>query len=271
MNDADIIESGLLERFVLGECTPAEEAIVLRAIGESEAIRAELAVIEQANEQLAFNSALQPRELVKARLMASIAEGSTSPKATPVFDIAPQHDALRSPSFWRIAATVLLFISAGINVWLFTELNSATNRLAQIENENAVLAAELTVQRDRSNALFADLQTVVQPGVKTIELRGNEKQPNALALLYWNEDNNELYLSANQLEALPEDKQYQLWALVDGTPVDAGVFELIDGVLALQRMKSIETDAAAFAITVEPRGGRPTPTLETLCLYGETV
>ena len=37
----------------------------------------------------------------------------------------------------------------------------------------------------------------------------------------------EVYLLVNQLPTPDPDKQYQLWAIVDGNPVDAGVFDMI--------------------------------------------
>ena len=64
-----------------------------------------------------------------------------------------------------------------------------------------------------------------------------------------------------------EEHQYQLWALVDGKPVDLGVFDAEDGVIGLKDMKSIGT-LQTFAVTLEPRGGSINPTLEKLMVIG---
>jgi anti-sigma-K factor RskA len=63
------------------------------------------------------------------------------------------------------------------------------------------------------------------------------------------------------------DHQYQLWALVDGKPVDLGVFDMRDGEVGLKNMKPIGV-AQTFAVTLEPRGGSVSPTLEKLMVIG---
>ena len=62
-------------------------------------------------------------------------------------------------------------------------------------------------------------------------------------------------------------QQYQLWAIVDGKPVDAGMVEIDPG-KALHRMKNIPK-AEAFAITLEKAGGSPTPTLTAMFVMGK--
>jgi anti-sigma-K factor RskA len=64
-----------------------------------------------------------------------------------------------------------------------------------------------------------------------------------------------------------EAHQYQLWALVDGKPVDLGVFDSTDKTIGLKDMKSIG-NAQTFAVTLEPRGGSVSPTLEKLMVIG---
>ncbi len=59
----------------------------------------------------------------------------------------------------------------------------------------------------------------------------------------------------------------QLWAIVEGKPVDAG---MIDACSGLCKMKNI-SNASAFAITLEKRGGSPTPNLEQLQVIGNVT
>lgn len=54
----------------------------------------------------------------------------------------------------------------------------------------------------------------------------------------------------------------------DGKPVDAGVFDW--NVAGLLKMKGLN-DAAAFAVSLEMRGGKPTPSLETMHVIGNVV
>jgi anti-sigma-K factor RskA len=62
------------------------------------------------------------------------------------------------------------------------------------------------------------------------------------------------------LPQAPADKQYQLWAIVDGVPQDAGVITKNDKTIRIQKMKSFgNIKVNAFAITLEKEGGNPTP------------
>ncbi len=57
----------------------------------------------------------------------------------------------------------------------------------------------------------------------------------------------------------PAGKQYQLWAIVDGKPVDGGMITSKDGKnYNIQKMKTFGR-AEAFAITLETAGGNPQP------------
>ena len=65
------------------------------------------------------------------------------------------------------------------------------------------------------------------------------------------------------------DKQYQLWAIVDGAPVDMGVFDLASAETdtTFQNVPFIE-NPQAFAVTLEPKGGSTNPTLDQMYVVG---
>ncbi len=71
-------------------------------------------------------------------------------------------------------------------------------------------------------------------------------------------------VAVENLPTPPTDKQYQLWALVDGKPVDAGMITDLEDLQAMKEMP----EAQAFAITLEPKGGSVNPTLEQLYVIG---
>jgi anti-sigma-K factor RskA len=67
---------------------------------------------------------------------------------------------------------------------------------------------------------------------------------------------------------LANNKQYQLWALIDGKPKDLGVFDARQDNVMIQMNDTKK--AQAFAITIEKKGGVPTPTLDSLQSEGKT-
>jgi anti-sigma-K factor RskA len=66
---------------------------------------------------------------------------------------------------------------------------------------------------------------------------------------------------------LPTDKQYQLWALIDGKPVDLGLFDQPQRNVILKMKNTQKADA--FAITIESRGNTGGPNLEQLQSMGK--
>jgi len=69
---------------------------------------------------------------------------------------------------------------------------------------------------------------------------------------------------AYDLPGLTDAQDYQLWFLKDGQPFDAGVFHVNAQGEYIGEVKNLPetlSGISAFAITREPKGGRPTPTM----------
>lgn len=99
-------------------------------------------------------------------------------------------------------------------------------------------------------------------------LKGTLNDTAARALVYWNPVEGELYLNASNIHQPDKGFQIELWALVNGQFVSIGKFDP-----PLQELKYMKTNpqAAAFAITVEPTGGREVPSLETMQVIGSVT
>ncbi|MGZ8517919.1 MAG: anti-sigma factor domain-containing protein, partial [Chitinophagaceae bacterium] len=85
--------------------------------------------------------------------------------------------------------------------------------------------------------------------------------PASFATVYWDTTSKDVILVVNNLPRPAGDKQYQLWALLDGKPIDVGMIDndIFTGEKKLMiQMKNV-SGAQAFAITLEKKGGNPTP------------
>ncbi|WP_250446913.1 anti-sigma factor, partial [Actinotalea sp. C106] len=67
-------------------------------------------------------------------------------------------------------------------------------------------------------------------------------------------------LVASDLPDLDEDAVYQLWAMRDGVPVDAGLLEVREG--QVQATAAEYQAGDGLAVSVEPAGGSAQPTTE---------
>jgi anti-sigma-K factor RskA len=91
----------------------------------------------------------------------------------------------------------------------------------------------------------------------------------SLATVYWNPKTKEVYLDIQRLKEISRENQFQLWAIIDDKPVNAGVFD--NEQEGLIEMNKIGPGVAVFAVTIEPRGGKESPTLSTMQVAGKVA
>lgn len=264
MDTSAYISSGILESYVLDQLTDEERAAVKVMALKHPEIQAEIYTIEKTLEEYARTQSKTPPSPLKNKIASQLQ--FKEPAAIPV-TFTPKRKVI--PMYWLIAASVVLVISIGYNVFLYIQLGDANDELMTLQLSKQYFAEQFEIQKTAYDDAKKHLSIVAQNGNKTVILKGLDNAPNAVASVYWNQSSKEVYLNISELPSPPENKQYQLWAIVNGKPVDAGIFELIPNTntIALQKMKPI-VDAQAFAVTLERKGGTKVPTLNAMYLLG---
>lgn len=171
--------------------------------------------------------------------------------------------------FWRkfgiisIVFAILAFSSAVYFGRMYYQIEESLN---EVIAENSQMTEDLQLNNVRLSELEVAFTISADPNYQIVGLSGLEIQPNASLSVWWNKQSSETFLMVNNLAPLPSDKDYQLWAIVDGQPVDMGVLSDPDQGSFL-KMNDIN-NAVAFAVTIEPKGGLPSPTLDQMCALG---
>lgn len=250
MEIKDIISSGLLELHVLGMTSPAEEAEVQDWAIKYPEVKAELNAIEISMEQYAMANAIEPGAALKQKIRDHINFPSASHIAA-----APAKVAGITP-FWKYAAAasiILLLGSALLNLSYYSKLESTSAALSETKQE-------LVEANNKLDTISADMGVIQNKYSKAVSLEGLPAAPDAAAKIFWMKNTGEVYIDPSNLPEAPEGKQYQLWGIVDGKPVDGGMIitSSRDKKFRIQKMKSFGK-AEAFAITLETEGGNPTP------------
>jgi anti-sigma-K factor RskA len=272
VNVQEYIESGIIESYVLGLLSEAEAQEVVDNMGRYPAIR--LAVKDSQETMATFSKgyAVAPKPEWRAGILAAAlsADQENTPSEGPkVRSLSSSEDSKNTkPGWFAIAASVALFLSAGFNAYQYStiesydqELLSANLRIASLEAENTSMVANY-------RSLQQDMEVFRDPNTAVFVMNAVEGRTQGLrADVLWNATTEMVYVDVKDLPAPPSDKQYQLWALVDGKPIDMGVFDIQGAEAGLQQMKQIP-GADAFAVTLEQKGGSPTPTLEEMYVYG---
>ncbi|MEP1034299.1 anti-sigma factor [Ekhidna sp.] len=266
MNIEEYISSGILEAYVMDQLSSAERTEVENAASEHSEIRYELERIELSMETLAFATAVKPPASVKGELLAQIETQQKVKKEAPVVEMRPES----SFGMLRFAAAASIIIALGSAIMAFNYWNkwqSAEDRLSTLIAQNEQFAENY----NQVNQQLDDIQNAVaimnNTAYQRVIMNGTDNSPESQATVYWNEATADVYLNIQNLKELSQNQQYQLWAIIDGKPVDAGVFDP-DGSNFLVHMKNIGANAAAFAVTIEPRGGSESPSLETMQVVG---
>lgn len=248
------ISSGILENFVLGLLSESERKEVEQNILKFPQLREELNKIEEALESYAKSKAIS----APAGLLDTIME-QIKPEDNPPVELTKNDKSTKS-RFWIIAAILATLLSL-LFMWMFYQKN---NQLGEIEQQNKTLQEECD---SKESELLSKIDILRNEGGLIIAMAGTDKAPDALTKVYWNDEQETAYLDIFNLPKPPSGKQYQLWAIVDGTPVDMGVFDISPND-TLVPAPFIE-NPAAFAITLEPAGGSESPTLEEMVVIGQ--
>jgi anti-sigma-K factor RskA len=270
LNIHEYISSGILEAYALGSLSDQERAEVEANLSRYPELKAELQTIEEAQEAFLLRSAITPPGRVKERIMREIdfpsptamAETHTTTQEARVVPISDE-----SVKWWKAATAASIAIAVLASYLAFNykgELNQTRERLDNLIAQNQQMAQDYNIVNQRLDQIENTIKIIDNPSYKRVIMKGTEAAPNALASIYWNESSSEVYLSIQQLRDLSQDQQFQLWAIVDGKPVDAGIFNTTAGLI---KMKDIHR-ASAFAVTIEPKGGSASPTLSSMQVIG---
>jgi len=135
-----------------------------------------------------------------------------------------------------------------------------TNLLNTIDTQNQRLLAiqgELNRKEELLNVLAAkQVEMVLMSGVPNF--------PVGYGKIIWDPDRKVAILQVSNLPPVPTDKDYQLWVIKGNQPISAGVFAVGTSEPAYFKIEQLAVtnpkEIAAFAITLEPKGGVPAPT-----------
>ena len=270
MDTKAYIESGVIESYVLGLASAEEAAELELLINLHPDIKKAVDDFAFLMEENAFANAVPPPPQVKNRLLVELADEFDDLEPTQMVPVVPiastNNDAgvLKKIKLWQYlaaASVVLLIASSALNFYFYNNYKSSDGKYQALLVERNSLQADNNVYKTKLDILDDNFNFINDTSVKVIKMKGVKGHENSLATVYWNAKTNDVYLAAKTLPQTASGKQYQLWAIVNGKPVDAGLVDSCDG--ALCKMKNI-SGAQAFAITLEKKGGSPTPDLTSM-------
>ena len=260
METKEYIESGILELYVYGLLSePENEEVDSKAKNNLE-INLEIIAIEKAI--VALSSSFSPFhsvanfEKIKTKLEL---------KHSKIIELEPTRNWSQYVGW---AAAILLLVGIG---YQYNQLEQTNTQIVNVEATKAKIEKDLNALQLKSKASETSLAVIRDINNTVVPLGGQAVAPQSSAKVYWNKETKVVYVDAAGLPEPPEGMVYQVWALKLNplTPTSIGLLENFK--VNDQKMFAVNNamDAEAFGITLEPKGGSLTPTMEQLYTLGK--
>lgn len=259
-NIQEYIDSGILELFVFGNLSEAEQHEVAALVDKHPELKREVEQIEAAMLMLSRATLSKPAPDVSG-MLAKISDSDST-------DVIPL-SRKRTPwtTYFQIAATIILIAALGFMIGQNKKLK---DQLVDIEQEQLLQESETQLAQQQAKAYSDLLEVLRNDEIRKIPLGPQAIAPDAYAQVFWDTANDKAYVDIKGLPEPPEGKVYQVWSLTLDplTPTSLGILDGDD--INGSRIYALDNpnQSQAFGITLEPEGGSESPTLEQLYTLG---
>ena len=249
----------LAPAFVMGTLSLEERRAFDSAMTDSTlaaALEPELAAHRAAAEFLATSQSMTPPPKLKGRVMSRIATEKVARGVAP----AVQVERKTARGAWVTAG--LLGIALAASLVFALDLRNETRSLRTQLDDQVAQAGQAKTQLAEREKLLA---TILGSGSDVTLVRLSPNQPTGPGMqVFWNTREGRAVVSASGLAQIASDRAYALWMIRDGKPVPIALFSPDASGRAIVQDIAVPTateGVAAFAVTEEPAGGSPQPTM----------
>ncbi len=237
-----ILDSDLLENYLLGAASDEETLQAENYISKYPEVRKAYDNLQENLETFAKLHAVEVPVELKEKIMARIRKENKNGSRFMKF---------------AIAACFAILVSAGATYFFWNQNQSLQKENTIVNNKIDDLQEEMREQLEDVRNQFIVLQN---PETKQYSVNGNKKAKELKAVAYVNPVKKLSYLNVSKLPHLPENQCYQMWAEVNGEMVNLGILKEADKKL----MALPYSDNSVGYITIEPKGGNDSPTVENI-------
>lgn len=258
----DYIDSGILELYVAGTLSDVENRDVYEMMMKHPEVLQEVLEIEAAIVKLTAATSPTSNAHIWNIIKEKLKLGGSDVKVVSMD--RPKYDWLTYTG-WAAA----LLIGAGL-LWTLNQNSELRSNVQTADIENAYLEEQIESSRNELAGTKNLLNAIRDRNIVAVPLGGQGNFENSYAKVYWNKEDNSIYLDAQGLPDAPAGKVWQVWSLTLNplTPTSLGTIENFNE--DDNKIFQIENanESQAFGITLEPAGGSESPTMEQLYTLG---
>ncbi len=238
------LDSDLLEKYLLGTTTELETMQVERYIAMYPEVRDTYFELQENLETFAKLHAVKAPQGLKDKIHARIKSERSGRKR--FFSYA-------------IAASITAIMFAGISYFFW-------NQNQNLQEENSVVSNKIRLLEENMKEQLEDVrnQFIVlnNPQTKKYNVKGNQKAKDLKAVAYINPVKKLSYINVSKLPNIPESQCFQMWAEVNGKMINLGIIEEAGNQQNLMALPY--ADNAIGYITIEPKGGNQSPSVDNI-------
>ena len=267
MDKEKFLSSGLIELYVIGLASERDAKVVRQYCDSFPDIQQKVDAMNEAMREYAIAHSVVPPESLKEKTFSELDQIISNKDISSEITAGSSTKTSAGLSKPGIVIALLLFALMGYGLLHFSGKYNSEKLKTNLLNQQLTECREDNQNIESSNQIFA-LQNQFLKDNKTahVHLRGTPNAPNALAVAYWNEEEDFAYLNILDLPKPNSDKQYQLWADVEGEMISLGVLDY-------EKEKLIRIPHIAHAeslnITLEEFGGAESPNVSQIFMSGK--
>ena len=254
------IASGILEQFVAGTLSEEENLKIQGYANTYPEIRKEIISIEKAI--LAMTKTSSPG-------LSQNSFDKIRDEIQPIIPLVGKEHQERK-SWLTVTGWAACLLFAATSFWMYLKNEDLKTEVEVVNQKNSSLENQILVIRNNASRTKSIWNQLRVKNVSVISLGGQTAAPEAFAKVYWDQNTNKVFIDSQGLPDPPSGYDYQVWSLKLNplTPTSIGLLnnysENTDRIFELEN----PNDSEAFGITLEPKGGSKTPTLEQLYTLG---
>lgn len=267
MDSTQYKESGILELYVFGILNEKETKEISELSRTNSEINSEIIAIEKAiiNLSSSFAPYISADIFEKIKLKLAL-KHNVILNQKPVIQLQSNNN-LSKYAGW--AASLVLLIAGG---YFYNQLNENKNKIVSLEKSKITLQKSVLDLELKNSSNYSALKVIRDSKKRIVVLAGQTISPTSTAKVYCDLKTQEVFVDASSLPEPPEGMEYQLWSLKMNPlkPTSLGLLANYKNNNSKMFAVSTTGDAGAegFGITLEPKGGSKSPTMEQLYALG---
>ena len=245
------LNSGLLEKYLLGETTSVETEMVESYISKYPEVQNAYSSLQFNLEVVAKSNAVEAPKSILNNILDELDE-------KPVVNL---NKKAKYKSWYKfsVAASIAALIFAGTSYLFYNQNQKLSEENQVVVDEIFDLRSDIEKNNMMLDNVMRQLLKLNNPETEKYIIKGNERAKDLKTIAYINPEEKTSMIDIVSLPKLPEEQCYQIWAELQGKMVSLGILDKADRKL---RPIPFTENALALNITIEPKGGNNNASLE---------